>query len=124
MKKRRYLLCIAFLSLVLMGNSQAETHGIKLEKFPTNSILKTTLNLTSEKELGNIVILPNTPFNQPETVQVISRLDKLPTSLLGKINRNRIVIKLFTGKLTDNPTAAHLSGIIPRGYSSNTTWDD
>jgi Pro-Pro endopeptidase len=124
MKKRRYLLCIAFLSLVLMGNSQAETHGIKLEKFPTNSILKTTLNLTSEKELGNIVILPNTPFNQPETVQVISRLDKLPTSLLGKINRNRIVIKLFTGKLTDNPTADHLSGIIPRGYSSNTTWDD
>ena len=34
------------------------------------------------------------------------------------------MIKLFTGKLTDNPTASHLSGMIPRGYVNNTTWDD
>jgi len=107
-----------------MGNSQAELRGVKLKEFPSKSILMTSLRLTSEQDLGNIVILPKTPFNQEEVAQVISRLDRLPSSLLAKINRNEIVIKLFTGKLTDNPTAAHLSGIIPRGYVNNTTWDD
>src|SRR3954466_12083411 len=124
MKKNRYLLFIVILSLALMGNSQAELHGVKLEDFPANSILKTSINLTSEKELGNIVILPNKIFNQQEAAQVISRLDRLPSSLLAKINRNGIVIQLFTDKLTDNPTASHLSGMIPRGYVNNTTWDD
>ena len=124
MKKRRYFLCVVLLSLALMGNSQADLQGIKLKDFPANSILKTSLNLTSEQELGNIVILPNRSFNQPEAVQIISYLDRLPSSLLAEINRNGIVIKLFTGKLTDNPTASHLSGMIPRGYVNNTTWND
>ena len=124
MKKNRYLLCIVILSLALMGNSQAELHGVKLKDFPANSILKTSINLTSEKELGNIVILPNEIFNQQEAAHIIFRLDKLPPSLLAKINRNGIMIQLFTGKLTDNPTASHLSGMIPRGYVNNTTWDD
>ena len=112
------------LSLALMGNSQAELQGIKLKDFPANSIIKTSLPLTSERELGKIVILPNERFNQREAAQVISQLDKLPSSLLAKINQNGIVIQLFTGKLTDNPTASHLSGMIPRGYVNNTTWDD
>ena len=124
MKKNRYLLCIVMLSLALMGNSQAELQGIKLKDFPANSIIKTSLPLTSEKELGKIVILPNERFNQREAAQVISQLDQLPSSLLAKINQNGIVIQLFTGKLTDNPTASHLSGKIPRGYVNNTTWDD
>ena len=55
---------------------------------------------------------------------MISRLDRLPSSLLAKINRNGIVVKLFTGKLTENPTAAHLAGIVPRGYVKQITWDD
>ena len=124
MKKRRYFLYIVLLSLALMGNSQAELHGVKLKDFPANSILKTSLNLTSEQQLDHIVILPNNTFNQLEAAQVISRLDNLPSSLLTKINRNGIVIQLFTGKLTDNPTASQLSGMIPRGYVNNTTWDD
>ncbi|HEY4549133.1 MAG TPA: toxin [Bacillus sp. (in: firmicutes)] len=124
MKKRRYFLCVVLLSLALMGNSQADLQGIRLKDFPANSILKTSLNVTSEQELGNIVILPNRIFNQPEAVQIISYLDRLPSSLLAEINRNGIVIKLFTGKLTDNPTASHLSGMIPRGYVNNTTWND
>ena len=124
MKKKRYFLCIIILSLALMGNSQAKFPGVKLKDFPANSMLKTSLNLTSERELGNIVILPNKIFNQLEAAQVISRLDRLPSPLLAKINQNGIVIQLFTDKLTDNPTASHLSGIIPRGYVNNTTWDD
>ena len=50
MKKRNYQLCIVLLSLVFMGNSQAEKAGNKAKRISCKSaILKTTLNLTSEK---------------------------------------------------------------------------
>ncbi|MCQ6275154.1 toxin [Bacillus sp. V3B] len=125
MKNKNYiLLCIALLSLALMGNSQAEKGGIKLKDYPETSILKTSLQLTSVHELNHIIILPNSNFNQEEAAKMISRLDRLPTSLLAKIYRNDIVVKLFTGNLTDNRTATHLSGVVPRGYVKKVTWDN
>lgn len=54
---------------------------------------------------------------------MISRLDQLPPSLLKETYEAGVVIILFTGKLTENPTASHLAGVIPRGYTK-TTWDD
>jgi Pro-Pro endopeptidase len=122
--KNRFLFCIVLLSLALMGNSQAQKGGVKLKDYPATSILKTSLQLTSAHELNHIIILPNSKFNQEEAAKMIERLDRLPPSLLAKINRNGIVIKLFTGSLTDNKSAAHLSGVIPRGYVKRVTWDD
>ena len=125
MKRQNYfLLCIVLLSLALMGNSQAEKGGVKLKDYPETSILKTSLQIVSAHELNHIIILPNSNFNQAEAAEMISRLDRLPTSLLAKINRSGIVVKLFTGNLTDNRTAAHLSGIVPRGYVKQVTWDN
>jgi Pro-Pro endopeptidase len=43
---------------------------------------------------------------------------------LQKIKNKGINLKLFMGKLTDNPTASQLAGQVPRGYTSNVTWDD
>lgn len=125
MKNKNYfLLCTVLLSLALMGNSQAEKGGVELKDYPETSILKTLLQLSSAHELNHIIILPNSNFNQEEAARMISRLDRLPTSLLAKINRSGIVVKLFTGNLTDNRTAAHLSGIVPRGYAKQVTWDN
>lgn len=107
-----------------MGNSQAERTGIKLIKFSEHSILKTSMNLRSEQALSQIIILPSTPFNQVEAAEMISRVDKLPKSLLDKINEKGIVIQLFTGKLTENKAASHLANRVPRGYVHKTTWDN
>ncbi|MEH7335936.1 hypothetical protein V7161_25240 [Neobacillus drentensis] len=51
-------------------------------------------------------------------------MSSLPTTILEKINNKGINLKLFTGKLTDNPTASNLAGQTPRGYQTNVTWDD
>lgn len=107
-----------------MGNVQAEKNEIRLENYPEKSILQNSLQLTSKKELGQIIILPNTGFNQKEAAKIISRIDKLPPTLITKIHRRGIVVKLFSGRLTDNRTASHLKGVIPRGYANQTTWDD
>ncbi|WP_428908434.1 anthrax toxin lethal factor-related metalloendopeptidase [Niallia sp. Krafla_26] len=111
------------MSLVLLGNSQAEKDGIKLAHFPTHSSLK-QLPLHSIEALNHIIVLPKSNFNEIEAGKIILRIDQLPQSLLDKVRENGIVIKLFTGKLTENSTARHLAGTVPRGYEQNITWDD
>lgn len=124
MKKAIIFTFIFIASLVLMGNSQAKMGGISLKHYPSNSLLKENLQLVSGSEIGDIFILPDEPFNEEEAAEMISRIDRIPSSLLAKLNQENVHIKLFSGKLTDNPTAAHLEGIIPRGYTSKKTWDE
>ncbi|MGD6944224.1 anthrax toxin lethal factor-related metalloendopeptidase [Cytobacillus gottheilii] len=124
MKKVTIFSIIFFASLALMGNSQAKMSGILLKDYPASSTLKENLNLASPLEIGDIFILPEGLFDEQEAAAIISRVDRIPSSLLEKVNKEGIYIKLFSGKLTDNPTASHLQGIIPRGYTSNKTWDE
>ncbi|MBP2241255.1 hypothetical protein J2Z40_001817 [Cytobacillus eiseniae] len=123
---KKFSLCtfMLIISLALMGNSQAAMGGILLKDYPRHSLLKETLVLNSSNLLGSIIILPTEPFDEYAASQIISRLDNLPFSLLSKVGEENIKLKLFIGQLTDNPTAAHLQGIIPRGYTNGTTWDD
>lgn len=124
MRKLMLFIMIIFFSLPLFGNTQADVDGIALNEFTVPSSLAQSLKLQSELQLGQIVYLPEDTFDQQEAAAIISRLDMLPPSILAKINEERIQVKLFEGKLTDNPTAQHLKGVIPRGYTSNKTWDD
>jgi Pro-Pro endopeptidase len=123
-QRKQFLLFLILLSFMIMGNSQAEKEGIKLLHFPSNAPLKNTMHLTSEAELNHIIVLPKVSFDEKEAGEIISRIDTLPTSLLKKVHNHDIIVKLFTGKLTDNSTARHLSGKVPRGYEQNTMWDD
>jgi Pro-Pro endopeptidase len=115
---------ILILSLSFYNISQASEEGIKLADFDDDSILMKSITIKPKKQLENIVILPETSFNQKEAAKVVSRLSRLPNQLLDQINQKGIFVKLFEGKLTDNPTASHLQGVIPRGYESKITWDD
>ncbi|MBS4190922.1 toxin [Bacillus sp. FJAT-49705] len=124
MRRMMSFLIILLISLPLMGSSQAETDGIMLKDYARKSLLKRSLVLNSPNLLGNIIILPTEPFDELEAADIISRIDNLPYSLLKKIEKENIKLKLFVGKLTDNPTASDLTGIIPRGYKNGTTWDD
>lgn len=124
MRRLISFLFILTISLALMGSSQATMDGIKLKDYPSRSLLHKSLVLHSPYLLGDIVVLPVEPFDELETADIISRVDRLPTSLLRKIAAKNIKLKLFVGKLTDNPTAHHLEGVIPRGYKTETTWDE
>lgn len=123
LKKIMPFFMIGIVSL-LMGNSQQETDGIMLKDYPVQSILKDTLSAAEQKNLQSIILLPKGTFDQMEAALIGKRLNGLPLSLLSKIEDKGIKIKLFTGKLTDNPTAKQFAGIIPRGYRTTKTWDD
>ncbi|HYK73054.1 MAG TPA: toxin [Pseudoneobacillus sp.] len=124
MKKWVVTFGILILSFSFYKISQASVEGIRFADFDEHSILRKSLSIKPKIQLDHIVILPETSFNQQEAAKVISRLSLLPDFLLDQIKEQGIVVKLFEGKLTENPTASHLRGVIPRGYHSKTTWDD
>ena len=118
-------LFIAVLFLSSITTSQASYDGILLRDFPEDSSLYQSLKVDKSLPLlDQIIVLPKQDFDQQEAAAIIGRIDSLPYSILEKINKKGISLKLFTGKLTDNPTASQLAGKIPRGYTTNITWDD
>jgi Pro-Pro endopeptidase len=104
--------------------TQANVDGIRMEDLNDDSILVTSLPTEPKKQLYQILIFPEESFNQVEAAKIVNRLSMLPDPLLTQIVEYGITVKLFEGKLTDNPTASHLRGVIPRGYQTETTWDD
>lgn len=113
-----FVLCV----ILLLGLSKPTLDGILLK----NSALYPSVHLESQASLGDIVVLPKqSNYDQDEVKKILSRLDRLPSSMLSKVDKEGIKIKLFVGKLTDNPTAAYLKGKTPRGYQDHSiTWDD
>lgn len=124
MRKKALILTICLLSLTLLGSSNASEDGILLRDYPKASLLKESIYLNENDMINEIVILPEEKFDEEKAAQMISNIQKLPRALLTKIQKNDIYLKLFVGKLIDNPTAAHLKGIIPRGYKSDKKWDE
>lgn len=125
MRKSIVTILIAGLFLSAITTSKASFDGILLGDYPENSLLHQTINVDKSLPLlDQIIILPKNNFDQKEAAAIITRIDSLPYSLLKKIKDQGINLKLFMGKLTDNPSASHLSGQVPRGYTSNVTWDD
>lgn len=124
MRKLLFVIIVIAFSIPLFGNIQAKVDGIALSDFLKQSTYLTTVNLRSEEQLGKLVFLPNETLDVKEVKGILTRLDKLPQSILTKMVQEGIQLHLFQGKLTDQPTAQHLKGVIPRGYTSNKTWDD
>lgn len=81
------------------------------------------LKIANPDMLSTIIILPDNKEDWNAAEEIITRISSLPDSLLKKIAASGIRVRLFTGQLTDQPEAAHLKGVMPRGYT-NTTWDD
>lgn len=116
---------IAGLFISMITTSQASFDSIKLGDYPRNSELYQLINNESNLEqLNEMILLPKSLFDEKAAAGIITRISNLPEALLDKINDQDINLKLFTGKLTDNQTARYLAGQIPRGYNSQTTWDE
>jgi Pro-Pro endopeptidase len=116
---------LAGLFLSTITTSQASFDSIKLGDYPKNSELYQFINNESSlQQLNEMVLLPKSLFDEKAAAGIITRMADLPETLLEKVNEQGITLKLFTGKLTDNQTARYLAGQIPRGYNSQTTWDE
>ncbi|ANB61896.1 anthrax toxin lethal factor-related metalloendopeptidase [Anoxybacteroides amylolyticum] len=118
---KRWLICIAFVVAIvplLSFSPYPNTHGVLLEASSLS-----LGNIRSKQTLQKIVIVPDTPFDHAKAEKMIRTLAHIDPVLLKKVAQQQIYIKLFTGKLTDEPSVRYLRGKTPRGYTV-TTWDD
>jgi Pro-Pro endopeptidase len=123
MRRTLQIFVFIVLSFTLLGSSNANMDGIFLYEYPKQSLLYESLQLENVRLAGKLVVLPEKDFDQGEAAQIINRLMLLPESMITKAVDSNIKVKLFEGSLTDNPSASHLKGIVPRGYTSKKTWD-
>jgi Pro-Pro endopeptidase len=123
MRKISQVILVIFLSFTLLGSSNSNMDGILLYEYPKQSLLYNSLDSKSLSLAGQLIILPEGDFDQTEAAGIISRIALLPDTMLRKAVNSNIKVKLFEGNLTDNPTARHLKGVVPRGYTSKRTWD-
>lgn len=123
MRKVFQIFVVIILSFTLLGSSNANMDGIFLFEYPKQSLLYESLDSEAASLAGNLVVLPEDDFDQVEAANIIGRLTLLPESMIKKAINQNIKVRLFEGNLTDNPTASHLKGVIPRGYTSKRTWD-
>lgn len=123
MRKIIQIFTVFILTIPLVGSSNANMAGIPLDEYPKQSLLFELLDYDKNLSLNQLFILPEEEFDQAESAEIINRIATLPEQMIEKAVRNDIKIKLFQGNLTDNPTATHLRGVVPRGYTNNKTWD-
>ncbi|MBE4910144.1 toxin [Bacillus luteolus] len=102
----------------------ASTNGVLLRDFSSITFFINREQIENYHLLEHIVVLPEDSFNQTEAINMIQRINSIHPSLLQQLISENITIKLFNGNLTDEPSAAHLKGTTPRGYSNKSkTWD-
>ena len=108
----------------LYSFSHANQEGRSWSDLQDDHQLKHEQLLLTNKSLQQLFLFPQSSFDEKESLLIIKSINQLPPTLLSKIVEKDVKIKLFTGKLTENPSAAHLKGIKPRGYGKDATWDD
>jgi Pro-Pro endopeptidase len=123
MRKVFLISVVIILSFTLLGSSNANKDGVFLYEYPKQSLLYESMDPAAANLAGNLIVLPENDFDQLEAAKIIGRIALLPESMIKKAINQNIKVKLFVGNLTDNPTASHLKGVIPRGYTSKRTWD-
>lgn len=126
MKYKKWTVPIILLTLMLSFYtfSHADQDGRSWSDLPSNNSLKHEELFKNNELLQHLFLYPQTSFDEKEALQIVKTIYKLPPFLLSKLVEKDVRIKLFTGKLTDNASAAHLKGIKPRGYGQDATWDD
>nr|AIA18210.1 hypothetical protein [uncultured bacterium] len=123
-KKWLYAIISVFFFLSFISTTKAAPDGIELKDYQDRAHLVMAINNEAVNRLmGETILLPRASFNAEQAAGIINTLARLPEPLLLKIHNAGIVVRLFDGKLTDNPSARHLKGVTPRGYSNGTTWD-
>ncbi|MFJ7745885.1 toxin [Peribacillus sp. NPDC097295] len=111
--------------LSMISFSLAREDGLKWRELKKDNLLRQAGILQEQETLQSMFIYPEEEFDEEEALKIVQRINKLPYSLQGKIVDRGVKVKLFSGSLTDNQSAAHLKGQTPRGYvNPNTTWDD
>lgn len=115
------LTMVLFIPVIAFNGTEASQGGELLRE--NKKMMKELSTISTIEYLDDIVVLPEGSFDEDEVLNMINRVSKIHPSILQKIEKNNVRLKLFTGTLTNQPGFSHLKGVKPRGYIRY-TWDD
>jgi len=117
------MVCIGLFSFYTL--SQAKEDGVSWDELSEKHPLKQEKIFTNHQNLQHLFLFPEGSFDTGEALSIVKSIYRLPSSMLDKLVDEEVKVKLFNGRLTENPSAAYLKGVQPRGYKNEeTTWDD
>jgi Pro-Pro endopeptidase len=124
--KKIFLICVFGLLIVSFNqHGQASPHGIPLYNYQTLTLYTSIRHLHSYPLLQQLIVLPEDRFDEKEASEMIQRIGNIHPSILEKLVQENVLVKLFTGRLTDQPEFSYLKGKRPEGYSKHgPTWDE
>ncbi|MBD8068083.1 anthrax toxin lethal factor-related metalloendopeptidase [Bacillus sp. PS06] len=119
------LILVFLIPMVKQNHSDASINGILLKDFVSLTFYTSKAFIPNYHLLEELIVLPETSFNENDAIEMIRRMGRVDSSILEALVSNHVKITFFNGKLTDQPSASHLKGLKPRGYSAKgPSWDD
>ncbi|MEC1772913.1 anthrax toxin lethal factor-related metalloendopeptidase [Schinkia azotoformans] len=117
---------ILFISITLILSVQDYAEGKTLGVSLVDENLKIE---TNDKYvgmlLGELILLPDdNNYDKTNALEMINTLSQINPTILNFLTENNLKVKLFNGKLTDEPSFQNLKGTVPRGWNNGLTWDD
>ncbi|PLT34950.1 toxin [Bacillus sp. V5-8f] len=123
------LTIVALVSVLLFSfytfTYASEEEGVSWSELPGSHPLKQKKISKNNENLMNLFLFSNLSFDSEEAFLIIDAINQIPSSIIDRLLQHGVKVKLFTGHLTDNKSARHLKGQVPRGYKdASRTWDD
>ncbi|RFU65455.1 anthrax toxin lethal factor-related metalloendopeptidase [Peribacillus glennii] len=124
-KKLAVVVAVSVFLFSFYSFTYASEEGITWNELSGSHPLKQMNISKSNKNLMELFLFSSTSFDSDEALLIIETVGKLPPFMIDRLLQNDVRVKLFTGSLTDNKSARHLKGQVPRGYKDTSrTWDD
>lgn len=121
--KKLFILFIS-ITMILSMNDYAEGKSLGIPLFEeslNNQIDDKNIGML----LGDFVLLPDdNNYDKASALKMIKTISQINPTILTFLSENNLKVKLFDGKLTDEPGFQDLKGTVPRGWNNGLTWDD
>ncbi|SDL68298.1 anthrax toxin lethal factor-related metalloendopeptidase [Sediminibacillus halophilus] len=99
-------------------------HGITLNKASGSDYVQLLQQLDNYDLLDEIVVVPENPDNPAAVAGMVTRLNHIDRNLLQLLASQQVKVRLFEGRLTDEPLLYHLKWKQPRGWEQDATWEE
>ncbi|WP_186577752.1 anthrax toxin lethal factor-related metalloendopeptidase [Aquibacillus kalidii] len=117
------VIVILFFSFLSSIEITRPFYGILLEKaFGQDDLLKLE-TLENADLLSDLVIIPEKVENRDELILMVERINGIDRPLLKLLTNQGVKVRLFEGKLTDEPLLYYLKWQKPRGWDQDVTWE-
>ncbi|WLR52963.1 hypothetical protein LC040_08790 [Bacillus tianshenii] len=123
---KNWLILLILLSIIVpfYSTAQVQVPGVSLKEAMVQNELTIDIESKQKKEmLSEIIILPKRKYDKESAEDMILRIGSIHPNILKEISASGVKLKLFNGKLTDEPMFTHLRGKTPKGWSNDATWE-